>query len=183
MLGFECGDWWQSLLRVTSADLLEDIHHVKFDPFFDDLFGFDEGDVYVSDGNSFSCCWNVLILSCVSAMHCYAAHDLVAFGDLVFHGGLDVGESRKEYHLVAFSFVEIHWFSPCSRVKNVVGVYEFHYSVYISRFIGFEIAASYGLVEFRQHSVHTLQSTVIYWFLAAISDRSALPAGTFAAVF
>jgi hypothetical protein len=31
--------------------------------------------------------------------------------------------------------------------------------------------------------VHTLQSTVIYWFLAAISDRSALPAGTFAAVF
>jgi hypothetical protein len=25
MLGFECGEWWQSLLRVTSADLLKNV--------------------------------------------------------------------------------------------------------------------------------------------------------------
>jgi len=50
---------------VANADLLENIHHVKLDPFFDDLSSFDEGDVYVSDCNSFSSCRNAMILSCV----------------------------------------------------------------------------------------------------------------------
>ena len=37
---------------VENADLLENVHHVKLDPFFDDLSSFDEDDVYLSDGNS-----------------------------------------------------------------------------------------------------------------------------------
>ena len=48
---------------VANADLLENVHHVKLDPFFDDLSSFDEGDVYVSDGNSLSGGRNALILS------------------------------------------------------------------------------------------------------------------------
>lgn len=60
---------------VANADLLENVHHVKLDPFFDDLSSFDEDDVYVSDGNSLSCGRNALILSCVGVMHCYAVRD------------------------------------------------------------------------------------------------------------
>ena len=74
-------------LRVS--DLLENIRHVKLDPFFDDLSSFHEGDVYVRDRNSLSSCRNPLIHSCVSAIHCYATRDLVAFGDLVFRNGLE----------------------------------------------------------------------------------------------
>jgi len=141
---------------VANADLLEDVHHVKLDPFFDDLSSFDEDDVYVSNGNSLSSGRNVLVLSCVSAMHCYAVRELVSFGDLVFHDGLDVGESGEEYQLIAFSLFKTHWFSACSGVKKVIGINEFHYNIYVSSFIGFEIAASHRLVEFRQHRVHTL---------------------------
>jgi hypothetical protein len=74
---------------VTNADLVEDIHHIKLDPFFDDLSSSDEGDIYEGDGNSLSSWRNALILSCVTATHHYATRDLVAFGDLVFHNGLE----------------------------------------------------------------------------------------------
>ena len=63
MLVFDWGKWSQSRLMVANADLLENVHHVKLDPFFDDLSSFDEGDVYVSDGNSLSGGRNALILS------------------------------------------------------------------------------------------------------------------------
>jgi hypothetical protein len=43
MLGFEFGDWWQSLLRVTSADLLKNVSarrdiHSYLLILFDDAF-------------------------------------------------------------------------------------------------------------------------------------------------
>jgi hypothetical protein len=63
---------------VARADLSENVHRVVFNPFFDDFSGFDEGDVYVGDGNSFSGCRDALIFSCVGTIHCYAAWD--------FHG-------------------------------------------------------------------------------------------------
>jgi hypothetical protein len=108
-------------------------------------------------------------------MRCYAAHDLVTSGDLVFHNGLDVRESQKEHQSIAFSGVEIHWFSPSPKVKTIVGVYEFHHNIYVSRVIGFKIAASYRLVKFRQHSVHTLPPTAIYQLpTGSISSLSVL---------
>jgi hypothetical protein len=73
---------------VANADLVEDIHHIKLDPFFDNLSSFDEGDIYEGDDNSLSSWRNALILYCVIATHRCATRDLVAFGDLVFHDGV-----------------------------------------------------------------------------------------------